>query len=72
MTSRHVSGQRPTQQLFVSGFDDADNNDDNDNGHREAYNNTHLETESAFLSCTTTRSHLHILPPGAIGSERGN
>lgn len=51
-------------------FDNADNNDDDDNGHREAYDNTHLEAKSALLSCTTTQAHLHILPPGTTASEK--
>lgn len=53
-------------------FDDADNDDDDNDGYREAYNDTHLETESALLSCVTTQAHLHILPPGATASEKGD
>lgn len=59
-----------TQRLFMCCFDDTDNDDDDDNGHGEAYNDTHLQHKSALLSCTTTRSHLHILPPGATTHEK--
>lgn len=58
--------QGTTQQLLLCRFDDADNNDDNDNGHCEAYNDTHLK--SSQPTCLA-RQHeptfisFHLTPP---------